>query len=247
MTTDAHGVPLADCISPGKCAPSPATTILEQRNPTCDIRNYQGGQWACHHMWSLLDKEQPIPWADQPLVFQHKCAKVPSNATARPFIPNPLHFNSPLLDSKAPCSAFLHQSPLSRARPQVAFLGSAVRPELPHGAYAGGVSGLCDLARLAVGIRCPPVWAGRARVLMGMWHGEPGLHLGPHGHWKPHGPAHLCRIQSPVRVKRPRTHTGLCYGGSPADQLPNLRGGGFAHRLRCTLSWASPYLRTRTG
>ena len=63
-------------------------------------------------MWSLLDKEQPIPWADQPLVFQHKCAKVPSNATARPFIPNPLHFNSPLLDSKAPCSAFLHQSPL---------------------------------------------------------------------------------------------------------------------------------------
>ena len=95
MTTDAHGVPLADCISPGKCAPSPATTILEQRNPTCDIRNYQGGQWACHHMWSLLDKEQPIPWADQPLVFQHKCAKVPSNATARPFIPNPLHLNPP--------------------------------------------------------------------------------------------------------------------------------------------------------
>ena len=125
MTTDAHCVPLADCISPGKCAPSPATTILEQRNPTCDIRNYQGGQWACHHMWSLLDKEQPIPWADQPLVFQHKCAKVPSNATARPFNPTPSTLSPPPLDSKLSA-----QPPsinrLSRARPQVAFLGSAV-------------------------------------------------------------------------------------------------------------------------
>ena len=101
MPTDAHCVPLADCISPGKCAPSPATTILEQRNPTCDIRNYQGGQWACHHMWSLLDKEQPIPWADQPLVFQHKCAKVPSNATARPFNPT-LSTSSPPPSPLAP-------------------------------------------------------------------------------------------------------------------------------------------------
>ena len=165
---------------------------------------------------------------------------------------SPLHTQPPPLEPPPYLTLKLRAQPpsinrLSLARPQVAFLGSAVRPELPHGAYAGGVSGLCDLARLAVGIRCTQVWAGRARVLMGMWHGEPGLHLGPHGHWKPHGPAHLCRIQSPVRVKRPRTHTGLCYGGSPADQLPNLRGGGFAPRLRCTLSWASPYLRTRTG
>ena len=55
-----------------KCAKFPSTTLLEQRNPTCDIRHYRGGQWACHHMWSLLDADQEIPWADQPLVFHHK-------------------------------------------------------------------------------------------------------------------------------------------------------------------------------
>ena len=54
------------------CAPWPATSLIEQRNPTCDIRHYRGGQWACHHMWSLLDAEQPIPWADQPLVWHTK-------------------------------------------------------------------------------------------------------------------------------------------------------------------------------
>ena len=56
----------------GKCAGFPSTTLIPQRNPTCDIRHYRGGQWACHHMWSLLDAEQEIPWADKPLVFQHK-------------------------------------------------------------------------------------------------------------------------------------------------------------------------------
>ena len=55
-----------------KCAPPPSTTILTQRNPTCDIRHYKGGQWACQHMWSLLDADQRIPWADEPLVFHHK-------------------------------------------------------------------------------------------------------------------------------------------------------------------------------
>jgi len=54
------------------CKPFPATELLEQRNPTCDIRHYRGGQWACHHMWSLLDADQEIPWADQPLVLHHK-------------------------------------------------------------------------------------------------------------------------------------------------------------------------------
>ena len=29
-------------------------------------------QWACHHMWSLLDADQDIPWVDQPMVFHHK-------------------------------------------------------------------------------------------------------------------------------------------------------------------------------
>lgn len=55
-----------------KCAEYPATTLLNQSNPTCDIRHYVGGQWACHHMWSLLDADQRIPWTDQPLVFHHK-------------------------------------------------------------------------------------------------------------------------------------------------------------------------------
>jgi len=54
------------------CAPYPTTVLNEQRNPTCDIRHYRGGQWACKHMWSLLDADQPIPWADTPLVFAHK-------------------------------------------------------------------------------------------------------------------------------------------------------------------------------
>jgi len=55
-----------------KCSDFPATTLLNQTNPTCDIRHYRGGQWACHHMWSLLDADQEIPWADRPLVFHHK-------------------------------------------------------------------------------------------------------------------------------------------------------------------------------
>jgi len=55
-----------------KCANWPATNLINQTNPTCDIRYYRGGQWACHHMWSLLDADQEIPWSDQPLVLHHK-------------------------------------------------------------------------------------------------------------------------------------------------------------------------------
>jgi len=55
-----------------KCAKFPSTILNEQKNPTCDIRYYQGGQWACHHMWSLLDADQEIPWTDQPLILHHK-------------------------------------------------------------------------------------------------------------------------------------------------------------------------------
>jgi len=65
----------ADYFGPrsGKsCLPWPATSLLEQKNPTCDIRHYRGGQWACHHMWSLLDADQPIPWADEPLTWHTK-------------------------------------------------------------------------------------------------------------------------------------------------------------------------------
>ena len=55
-----------------RCNEWPSTTLLEQKNPTCDVRYYRGGQWACHHMWSLLDHDQQIPWTDKPLVFYHK-------------------------------------------------------------------------------------------------------------------------------------------------------------------------------
>jgi hypothetical protein len=222
-----------------------STSSATQLATSVTTKEASGRATTCGHCWtrSSLSLGPISLWSSSTSV--PKCLRTPPLA---PSYPTPSTSTPPYLILKLRAQpSSINRLSLARARPQVAFLGSAVRPELPHGAYAGGVSGLCDLARLAVGIRCPPVWAGRARVLMGMWHGEPGLHLGPHGHWKPHGPAHLCRIQSPVRVKRPRTHTGLCYGGSPADQLPNLRGCGFAPRLRCTLSWASPYLRTRTG
>lgn len=56
----------------GMCPPLPRSVMLDQKNPTCDIRTYVGGMWTCHHMWSLLDADQEIPWADKPLVFQHK-------------------------------------------------------------------------------------------------------------------------------------------------------------------------------
>jgi hypothetical protein len=54
------------------CAEQPRSDLLAQRNPTCDHRTYTGGQIACHHMWSLLDAEQVIPWPDQPLEYQIK-------------------------------------------------------------------------------------------------------------------------------------------------------------------------------
>jgi len=54
------------------CAPQPRTDLLAQHNPTCDIRTYSGGQTACHHMWSLLDEDQEIPWSDQPITYHHK-------------------------------------------------------------------------------------------------------------------------------------------------------------------------------
>ena len=55
-----------------ECAPEPASQLLTQHNPTCDIRTYTGGQLSCHHMWSLLDAEQEIPWAGQPLNYFFK-------------------------------------------------------------------------------------------------------------------------------------------------------------------------------
>ena len=54
------------------CQPQPRSDMLWQKNPTCDIRSYTGGQIACHHLFSLLDKDQEIPWEDKPLQYQHK-------------------------------------------------------------------------------------------------------------------------------------------------------------------------------
>lgn len=54
------------------CKPQPRSDLLAQHNPTCDIRTYTGGQSACHHMWSLLDADQDIPWPDQPIQYRLK-------------------------------------------------------------------------------------------------------------------------------------------------------------------------------
>jgi hypothetical protein len=54
------------------CMPKPRSDLLHMRNPTCDVRYYVGGQTACHHMWSLLDADQEIPWADQPVQYHLK-------------------------------------------------------------------------------------------------------------------------------------------------------------------------------
>lgn len=55
-----------------RCPPQPRGDLLAQRNPTCDIRSYTGGLSTCHHKWILLDKDQAIPWASQPLVYYKK-------------------------------------------------------------------------------------------------------------------------------------------------------------------------------
>jgi len=54
------------------CEPEPRSDMLAMKNPTCDIRTYSGGQIACHHLWSLLDADQAIPWVNQPLKYYLK-------------------------------------------------------------------------------------------------------------------------------------------------------------------------------
>ena len=39
---------------PPRCEPFPRETILENHNPTCDIRTYAGGLSTCHHGWHLV-------------------------------------------------------------------------------------------------------------------------------------------------------------------------------------------------
>lgn len=46
--------------------------MLLEKNPSCDFRTYTGGQSCCHHLYTLLDKDQVTPWQDQPLEYHHK-------------------------------------------------------------------------------------------------------------------------------------------------------------------------------
>uniref|UniRef100_A0A7S3T9S5 Uncharacterized protein n=1 Tax=Emiliania huxleyi TaxID=2903 RepID=A0A7S3T9S5_EMIHU len=85
------------------CAAWPSTDLIEHRNPTCDIRHYQGGQWACNHGWSLLDAEQQIPWADRPLVFVHKF-----RFYVQPYVPA---YHTPIRLGETAGSALLLGSP----------------------------------------------------------------------------------------------------------------------------------------
>ena len=58
-------VPGAPATSLGfakNCLPYPSGTMLLEQNPTCDLRAYTGGQSCCHHMFTLLDKDQKTPW-----------------------------------------------------------------------------------------------------------------------------------------------------------------------------------------
>ena len=55
-----------------KCDPQPRMDTLAQKNPTCDLRTYVGGQISCHHRWMLLDADQEVPWPNQPLEYHLK-------------------------------------------------------------------------------------------------------------------------------------------------------------------------------
>jgi len=55
---------------PYRC--NPTESVMANRNPTCDIRTYEGGLSTCHHRWHLLDADQEVPWLDQPLVYYMK-------------------------------------------------------------------------------------------------------------------------------------------------------------------------------
>jgi len=54
------------------CLPSPLGSILDDKNPTCDLRFYEGGLNACFDGWFLLDADQEIPWSDQPIEYELK-------------------------------------------------------------------------------------------------------------------------------------------------------------------------------
>jgi hypothetical protein len=42
------------------CAAEPTADLVQQKNPTCWIQTYVGGQLCCHHQNILLDADQPV-------------------------------------------------------------------------------------------------------------------------------------------------------------------------------------------
>jgi hypothetical protein len=59
------------------CQPEPRESVLQQKNPTCDVRAYVGGLQVCKHMWSLLDAaqeedERVLRWKSLPLTYYQK-------------------------------------------------------------------------------------------------------------------------------------------------------------------------------
>ena len=44
--------------------PEPRGDLVRQKNPSCNIETYQGGQSCCHHKWVLLDANQTQPPGD---------------------------------------------------------------------------------------------------------------------------------------------------------------------------------------
>lgn len=54
------------------CLPFPTSDLKVQKNPTCSIETYRGGLHCCRDGIPLLDKDQEVPWADQPLIYRLK-------------------------------------------------------------------------------------------------------------------------------------------------------------------------------
>ena len=64
-----------NCV--GECAPGDTSctaesSLIAQKNPTCDIRYYKGGLGCCHHLYYLLDKNQSHLIPDDVLQYHMK-------------------------------------------------------------------------------------------------------------------------------------------------------------------------------
>lgn len=66
------GTIAGDKFDNNRCAPHPASDLVDQENPTCAVQTYRGGLSCCRDGKSLLDKEQDVPWPDQYLEYRLK-------------------------------------------------------------------------------------------------------------------------------------------------------------------------------